>query len=228
MNALDRARLEFFAAFLMEYHRNEAALSDYAGLLDHYPIKADEGFFDPVVSENESLFVVSRTYSGMSARIRSSGYPTIYRELTEEIGASEFHIRWQDDEIVADAPSPTWFPLPKNWRWVRIGQEEESPEASAIDSSRWTGLPSGFKLTADKQKALVRDLDRVEEQLQDFNVGQEIRAQARAYVIAARILAEAPDPQADLIWEMIGRANALSGVASLFVAIISLFVQAAH
>lgn len=97
-----------------------------------------------------------------------------------------------------------------------------------IESSTWTGLPSGFQLSQQLQQKLVADLDRAEEALGLAILSQEERSQARAYIIAIRVLAEAPDPQADLIWEMIGRVNQISGIASLFVSIIALFATVAH
>lgn len=92
-----------------------------------------------------------------------------------------------------------------------------------VHSSSWTGLPSNFELTQERQQRLVRDLDTAEQTLTGLHLSQEVHAQARAYIIAARCLAEAPDPPADLIWEMLNRANALAGIASLFVSILALF-----
>jgi hypothetical protein len=100
--------------------------------------------------------------------------------------------------------------------------------SEAIDSSSWTGLPSNFQLTQDIQAKLVRDLDSAEAALTTLTVSQDERSQARAYIIAIRVLAEAPEPQTDLIWEMLTRANQISGIASLFVSIMALFVTVAH
>ena len=92
-----------------------------------------------------------------------------------------------------------------------------------IRSADWTGLPESFEFTAEKQAALVRNLDIAEAALSTSDVSQESRAQVRAYIIAIRALAEAPDPPKDIIWELIGQANTVAGIASLFVSIIALF-----
>lgn len=113
---------------------------------------------------------------------------------------------------------------------IGTAQDEvvDFPLSGAMDSSSWTGLPTNFELTQQLQKRLVSDLDRVEAALADAAISQDERSQARAYIIAMRVLAEAPEPQTDLIWEMLGRVNQLAGVASLFVSIVALFATVAH
>jgi hypothetical protein len=97
-----------------------------------------------------------------------------------------------------------------------------------VQSSSWTGLPNNFELASEQQSELVRKLDEAEAGLADVAMSQEDRAQARALIIAARTLAEAPSPPYTQIWDLIGRANEISGIASLLVSIISLFVSAMH
>lgn len=94
---------------------------------------------------------------------------------------------------------------------------------STYDSSTWTGLPRAFILAPEQQVALVSELDVAERQLGMLGLGQEVAAQARAYIVAARVLAEAPEPASDLIWTMLGRLNNIAGVASLLVGMIALF-----
>ena len=102
--------------------------------------------------------------------------------------------------------------------------EESETSSDGTDSSAWTGLPRDFVLTEEKRVALVRGLDAAEQGLSGLRLGQEVQAQARAYIVAARSLAEAPEPQPDLIWEILNRANSIAGIASLFVSILALFV----
>jgi hypothetical protein len=107
-------------------------------------------------------------------------------------------------------------------------KSEPVAESPSINSALWTGLPSDFTLSEDRQSALVRELDLAEERLGSMSISQEVRAQARAHIIAAKLLSEAPDPPFKLIWAIIGQANSLAGIASLFVSIIALFSTAAH
>jgi hypothetical protein len=103
---------------------------------------------------------------------------------------------------------------------------EYNPEqALSIDSSKWTGLPSNYKLAEESRIRLTADLDKLTDILSVLDLGQETYSQVRAYVIAAKALAEAPEPQADLIWEIINRANQVAGIASLFVSILALFAK---
>lgn len=94
----------------------------------------------------------------------------------------------------------------------------------AIDSSAWTGLPSTFVLTEQKRELLSKMLQDAESALDSVGASNQEKAMARAYIVAAKTLADAPEPPADLIWELINRANQISGVAALLVSIIGLFV----
>ena len=91
-----------------------------------------------------------------------------------------------------------------------------------IESSSWTGIYSKAKLSESAADGLSKMLSDVQAQLDSLAISNTEKSQALAYIVAAKALAQAPEPQADLIWELIGRLNALSGVAGLLVAIIAL------
>ena len=106
--------------------------------------------------------------------------------------------------------------------------EKASTELATYSSSDWTGLPSHFVLTEKRRESLVVLLMEAELTLDSIGAGNVEKRMAAAYIVAARTLAEAPDPPVDLIWEIIGKANNLAGIASLFVAIIALFTAVTH
>ncbi len=108
----------------------------------------------------------------------------------------------------------------------RNGPASERQEVKSFDSAAWTGLPSAFVLDEQKSAKLVSLLQAAEQNLDRIGAGNAEKAMARAYIVAAQALADAPDPPADLIWEIINRANNLAGVASLFISIIALFTAA--
>jgi hypothetical protein len=101
-------------------------------------------------------------------------------------------------------------------------------ESRPVESSTWTGRAEPKALSNEQLRVLVKELDSAESQLERLDVSQEVRAQARAYILASRLLAEAPDPPVELIWSILTRANSLAGIASLFVSIFALFSTAAH
>jgi len=103
--------------------------------------------------------------------------------------------------------------------------DEKVEPTGGIDSSTWTGLPKTFVLTDEKRISIVRALDTVEHALPNSEATQHDQAQARAYVLAAKALLEAPHPEPELAWQLIGRANSLAGIASLFITIIALFLR---
>ena len=95
-----------------------------------------------------------------------------------------------------------------------------------VDSSAWTGIPSQFVLNEVRKAELSTLLIKAERDLDNLGAGNSEKAMARAYIVAAKALADAPDPPVDIIWDLIGRANNLAGIASLFVSIIALFQTA--
>lgn len=110
---------------------------------------------------------------------------------------------------------------------IKDGVDEPTtkPESNPVDSSAWTGLPSDFVLSEKKRASLVAMLAEAERALDSIGAGNTEKAMARAYIVAARSLADAPEPPVDLIWEIIGRASDISGIASLFLSIIALFIS---
>jgi uncharacterized protein YjbI with pentapeptide repeats len=97
--------------------------------------------------------------------------------------------------------------------------------APLIESSSWTGRITTPTIRTEQIGELARLLEIAERDLDDLGAGNSEKAQARAYIVAARALADAPDPQTDLVWELISRANQISGIASLFIAVLALFVH---
>ena len=103
----------------------------------------------------------------------------------------------------------------------------ELTASDVIEGSVWTGLPQDFVLSDRGRAEIVNELDRTESSLVDMGVSQHDQSQARAYIVAARALLEAPEPEPELAWTILNRANQLAGIASLFISIIALF-QATH
>jgi hypothetical protein len=100
---------------------------------------------------------------------------------------------------------------------------ELAPASLAVESSLWTGLPKSGTLTSEASERLLTTLKIADRALECSHATNEERAQARAYIVAIQALAEAPEPPADLIWQLIQRANSVAGIASFFVAVIALF-----
>jgi hypothetical protein len=126
LNVLDRARREIFAALLMEYHRSQGSLADYADLAERYHLKEPESLFDPVVSEIEHNLIFNRTWNGLSVRIKSSGYSDIFRKVLDNLGATELTIDWKKEEVFSDADGPDWFPVPVGWKWFQLKPDQSN------------------------------------------------------------------------------------------------------
>ncbi len=101
----------------------------------------------------------------------------------------------------------------------------DRPENGPIDSALWTGLPRKGVLNEADADRLKAALALVESAVERSGATNEEKAQARAYVMALQALSDAPEPPADLIWELVNRACQLSGIASLFVSVVALFFR---
>ncbi|UXC91610.1 hypothetical protein EGM87_03750 [Sphingobium sp. RSMS] len=109
-----------------------------------------------------------------------------------------------------------------------LNNNADAASSGTVDSAKWTGLPIRQTLDETAKVELSNLLAKAELELDVLGAGNSEKAMARAYIVAAKALADAPDPPVDIIWELIGRANNLAGVASLFVSIIALFQTVAH
>ena len=78
-------------------------------------------------------------------------------------------------------------------------------------------------LSNAKREKLIVEIEKSLDELDNQNISNDLKAQARSYLRAAQALAEAPEPPVDLIWELIERLNSIAGIASLFVSIVALF-----
>jgi len=87
-----------------------------------------------------------------------------------------------------------------------------------IDSTSWTGL-SQVVVGSHNSNVITSLIDAALEQL-DSSDNSDV-AQARTLLLAARDLAEAPEPPSDIIWELIQRAGAIVGLLDIFFRIFS-------
>tara|TARA_B100000678_G_C18093239_1_gene455665 strand:+ start:147 stop:866 length:720 start_codon:yes stop_codon:yes gene_type:complete len=63
------------------------------------------------------------------------------------------------------------------------------------------------------------------EKVDDAKLSNSEKAQARGFLMAAKALAETPEPPVDLIWTILQRANSIAGIASFFVSLLALIAM---
>lgn len=90
-----------------------------------------------------------------------------------------------------------------------------------IESWKWTGLSTNFVFDAAAQSRVVKLLKQADDEIKITN--NYDGAQAKAFIKAALILAESPQPQPDLVWEIIQRVSAIVGLLSGIETLISIF-----
>jgi hypothetical protein len=98
-----------------------------------------------------------------------------------------------------------------------------SKNDETLESPDWLELPPSFRLSQAKQDELLNLLGEAELSLDTLKMPNAEKAMARAYLVAAKTLADAPEPPIDIIWELLNRANQISGIAALLISIFGLF-----
>ena len=105
----------------------------------------------------------------------------------------------------------------------------ETIQASLPDESTNQQLSSGpdlqFFQKESRKAEFVAATNKSLEQVEDAKLSNAEKAQARGYLVAAKALAETPDPPADLIWTVLERANSVAGIASFFVSLLALLAM---
>ena len=172
----------------------------------------DEGLIrGPSNGQNDDMAMGRLSGAGLRLVEREhgtlDGIPTLIARRDELLVSVPLSIDGAASEATADEVSLTYHP------------------PRSIDSSSWTGLPKQGVLTAQATEKLKVALRIVDDAVAGANCSNEERAQARAYALAIHALADAPEPPADLIWQLVSRANSIAGIAALF---ISLFAVFAH
>jgi hypothetical protein len=106
---------------------------------------------------------------------------------------------------------------------VDLDQEASKEEPFRHDSKAWTGLPKGGVLSAAESERFGKALFRMNVELENASASNAEIAQARACLIALSAFNDAPEPPADLMWQIIARASDLATLGSLFVQLMILF-----
>lgn len=96
-------------------------------------------------------------------------------------------------------------------------------DTSPIDSSRWTGVNTSEVVEGHRLEQLREHLTILSAQVDGLDHLSNIeRQQVMTIVTALKILADAPEPPANAIRELLQVLNNISGIASLMVAIVAL------
>jgi len=83
-----------------------------------------------------------------------------------------------------------------------------------VDSRKWTGLPVGFTFDEGVKLKVLQLLREADEELGRLRLGNQKTSQARALIKAATILAEAPQPETELVWKILQRLADVVGLIS--------------
>jgi hypothetical protein len=105
---------------------------------------------------------------------------------------------------------------------TRMAVDYLAAESSGFDSSAWTGMNVKNSLSSSEKDLLIDGLKSIEARLDGLGLSNEEKSSVVSYVVAARILAESPEPPLQIIWLILERLNNFSGVAALLLSIFAI------
>jgi hypothetical protein len=95
-------------------------------------------------------------------------------------------------------------------------------DPSIVESRNWTGLEATEAWNDEKLRSVLAEINRVDRIIDTLSLSNEQASQVRAYIAAAKIIAESPRPDVDIISALLTKASELAGIAALFVSLIAL------
>jgi hypothetical protein len=154
-----------------------------------------------------------------SFRVTAKGQ---YRAVGSVDFAEQYTEFMRDLPMVPDAPVEYKSKFALNSIDSTLSHVDMQP-VFPVNSQSWTGLQRDGVLGEEAVISLKAALSTIDDAVLKSSASNQEIAQARAYVLAIHALADAPEPPADLIWELVSRANQLAGIASFFISIIALY-----
>lgn len=142
-----------------------------------------------------------------------------------ELSAAGLRVFARDEERDAQPHSDgTFFSDGSGYRTgPRDGTAVAAEDIHVVDSSAWTGVSKPEVVEGEKLQLLRSQLADVERQVDALDLpSNSQRQQVMALVTAMKILADAPEPPADVIRDILQLLNNISGIGSLVVALILL------
>lgn len=154
-------------------------------------------------------------------KFKEAAYPTWRNVFLNE---NEIHAFVNDigDEYLEDMSSVLIAGMNDVEDRAVVGEEQEGE----IDSigftanlpAEWSELSSRVTIESTNE-AFFASLNAAITKLDEMELDQATKSQARTFLIAARDLSESPDPPSDIVWELIHRAGSICGILGLFLTI---------
>jgi hypothetical protein len=101
-----------------------------------------------------------------------------------------------------------------------LAPEQEAPRQITI-SAAWTGRA----LNSEQVEELGRNIDDAIRRVDDLSLGNDRKAQCRAYLRGARELVQAPEPPFDLIAYLLANVDRIIGIAGFVIGVVGLLVS---
>lgn len=109
-------------------------------------------------------------------------------------------------------------------KWEEVEGEFFDSDASAGNENAGPNLH--FFASEPQKTRFIKEADDQLRAVEDADLSNSEKSQARGYLLAAKALADTPEPPADLIWTIINRAASIAGLAGFFLTLIALIATA--
>jgi hypothetical protein len=109
-------------------------------------------------------------------------------------------------------------------KWEAVEGEFLDSDGDASDEN--PGLNSRFFASEPQKIRFIKEADDQLQAVEDADLTNSEKSQARGYLLAVKALADTPEPPADLIWTIINRAASIAGLAGFFLTLIALIATA--
>lgn len=222
---LHLAEKQVLAALVIEHQRPADRLLGHDEFAAEYLITAPAKWISAIIDDfgERGLVEVHRDKDGSSGILRAAGFKRALQSVIEDLGATIFEVDPGKERVSADADPYPGFPLPRGWDFITFdGKIENVTEAGRVrvDSASWTGPRSGSVLSENQRGRVLSAIGDAESRLQTLHFeNNSVRSQVLALLGAAKDLTEVPEPPADIIWQLVGRAADVLGIAAFFATI---------
>ena len=212
-----------------EINKLPSIVSDYA--FAEYGIDSKGLYADQVIDILESMDgkVIVRSgdeYTGYWYKLRPSHKAKFFEERRNSNPAvsligklGEEALRRALNKIVQEDGLRS---LEEKWEEAGDASSDQDRNAAHEDSE----LNLHFFESEPQKTKFISETDDQLQAVENADLSNSEKSQARGYLIAAKALAETPDPPADLIWTIINRAASVAGIAGFFLTLIALIATA--
>jgi hypothetical protein len=134
VDAFGQGEKQVLAALFLDWHRDSERLLGADELRDIYGLTMSKKMISAILADLKSRGFIEgfEDKDGGSGFVTDRTYALTRDEVMRELGNPEtFDVDWTKEEILTEADTPKWFPVPNGWKWYTV---EPKPADSPFDA----------------------------------------------------------------------------------------------